>query len=892
MNSTTAVKRVLPMLITIIVIIIIAVSCTLYSREKPVPAISNADEVYLRISENGRTYEITNKKMYNQLKQASGLSILLDKIDRDILSGVFGDENYWSMVTEDEIDEALEEAIFPNGKEGLTEEEIEKAETTYYENMYTSYGLREDTDVRDYHRLILAKKKYAEKRLEKAIQDADEAAQRDDDLEPYFTEDDYETYYKANYEKKYGFWTIIVPFATRDEAINALKQLGYEIQTKDPDNSNDFDKWVKTVDGEKVALTPVEVVTAFIDMYNTVNSHKVEGYPDNRLTLVSGKQYSIGETDGKVKIIFNTTKSEEDESLNELYYSYDEISAFQAELQRYLSTTMKAYNPDTETVEKNQNWFTVSPRAYNNNTLYCFVLKISEEAAPKLDDVRDEIYEALFKEELTDKYIAKEMILLRARKGLVILDPELEKSYIDLAKSYDETIKKTKEKSETVVAKIGTTEYTADQLFQLMDKYYGITFAISEINHQRLLNNLDFNKIFDHYLTDTKTSKRILDPEKWKGVKERAIREKQMFISGAYAQYGYGPQYGWKKFINDLYGVENDEELLYYFLYNQVMVDYSNSLGDVTELDEDSELWQKIEAQMQEMANDYFKVTGIHLLIKVEDENGNTVDPEEWTDLQKEYAKELYQQVWDYYANQTGTSQEKFEQIAEAFKNSLRFVAKLEQNVAAQPQVDELSYLFQNIEVAKFKTAGLSVKYENLGEFTNGKMVKPFEEAVRSIWAANPSSQTHIPYGATPDEEGEWTYLVTEFGYHCYVNTSTIDIAKWDEENGYVIPTLQMVKTYLKDSSSKYLLDDEGNDTDVEFTAEMKTAITTYFNPLKTELTGNDNTSLQLYEQMKAEASGIALVNANYSKEEFVKFLELRIKSVDSKLQYFGTNEE
>ena len=77
----------------------------------------------------------------------------------------------------------------------------------------------------------------------------------------------------------------------------------------------------------------------------------------------------------------------------------------------------------------------------------------------------------------------------------------------------------------------------------------------------------------------------------------------------------------------------------------------------------------------------------------------------------------------------------------------------------------------------------MSVKFESLGEFTNGKMVKPFEDAVRSIWEANPSSQTHILTAPRPTKR-EWTYLVTEFGYHCYVNTSTIDIPKWDEENG------------------------------------------------------------------------------------------------------------
>ncbi|MGB4181642.1 MAG: hypothetical protein WBK52_06815, partial [Bacilli bacterium] len=90
----------------------------------------------------------------------------------------------------------------------------------------------------------------------------------------------------------------------------------------------------------------------------------------------------------------------------------------------------------------------------------------------------------------------------------------------------------------------------------------------------------------------------------------------------------------------------------------------------------------------------------------------------------------------------------------------------------------------------------------------------------------------------------------------------------------------------------KYLLDENGDETEIEFTAEMKNAITSYFNPLKTELTGNDNTSRTLYEQMKAEDSGINLVNTHYTKEEFVKFLEFRIKSVDSKLKYFGTNEK
>jgi len=895
MNSSTAIKRALPLLVVIVIIIAIAVSCSVFSNKKPIPKIPNEDEIYLSLTEEGRTYQLDNITMYDLLKKNAGYSTLIDAIDKDILSGKVdsNDKNYWELVTDEEILEALEKAIFPDGKDNLSEEEQTKAEKTYYEDMYTGYGLKTKEEVENFHRLTIAKKLFATDRLKEAIQTADEAAADNDKLEPYFTEDDYETYYKANYEKKYGFWTIIVPFTTKDGAVTALKQLGYEIQTKDPNTSSDFDKWVKTVDGEKIPLTPAEVIQAFIDMYNTVYSYRVNGYPENTLTLIADKQYTIVEMEDYTAFEFNMIKSEDDEELNKLYFSYDDISNYQAEIQRYLSATMKTYTTEIDAVAKDQTWFTVNSRSYNNNTLHCYILKIAEDEIPELDDVKEEIYNKLFEEELTEKYIATEMVKLRNRKKLVIFDASIEAEYISFASSYSETIKPTKEKSSTLIAKIGTEEYSAEKLFELMDKRYGISLSLNEINRLRLLNNPEFNNIFDHYATDLKTSKRILNVQKWKSIKERSIREKQQFIGGVYAQYGYGPQYGWKNFIRDIYGVNSDEELLYHFLYSQVLTDYSSSLGDISELTEESELWQLIEENMQKSADEYFNVTGIHLLIKVEDNDGNPIDPEQWTATQKQYAEELYQQVWVYYREETGTAQEKFEAIAEAFNTSPRFLAKLDQNEAAQPKLDDVEYTFKNIEVSKFKTAGLSVKFENLGNFTNGKMVKPFEEAVRSIWKANPTSQSYIPYGATPNEEtDEWDYLITEFGYHAYVNTSCTDIEKWDEENGYVIPTFAMIQTQLEDSSSEYILDESGEPTDQEFTAEMKKAITTYFNPIKTELTGNDYTSIQLYNQMKEEGFGIILENTNYTKEDFVNFLEFRINKISSKLAYFGSEEE
>src|SRR5690554_3315675 len=194
MNSSTAIKRTLPIIVIILIIIAVAVSCTVLSKDKPIPKINDEDGIYLELEEEGRTYQITNKKMYELLKKNAGLNVLIDNIDKDILSGEFGDKNYWELVAEEDIDEEIEKAIFPDGKDNLTEDEIDEAESEYYEDMYTSYGLKNDAEVRDYHRLTLAKRLYAENRLNEAIRIADEAAEKDDSLDPYFTDDDYDTY--------------------------------------------------------------------------------------------------------------------------------------------------------------------------------------------------------------------------------------------------------------------------------------------------------------------------------------------------------------------------------------------------------------------------------------------------------------------------------------------------------------------------------------------------------------------------------------------------------------------------------------------------------------------------------------------------------------------------
>lgn len=890
MNGSQVVKRTLPLIIVLLIIIGIAVSCTIFNKDKVVPAISNSEDLYFEIGEGDRKFSMTNQEIYYQLKNQYGLPMLVEMIDLELLKS--GDVDYYNAVTEEEIAEAIEKdkfptSSYPQGKDALTDEQIEEAEKNFVENMLVNNGLKNETEIKAYYRLKLAKKAYAAAQLEKTIREKEEAGEK------YFTDKEYETQYKADYQN--GYWAIIVPFRSEEEGYTLLKQLGITVHEKDTSVSGDFTKWVKKVGDEEVALTTAEVVKAFIDMYNAVNSHKLENYPTETLTLIEGVQYSLN--DGKYT--FNTTVAPEDgdQRLNEFYYTYEEITDYNSSIQNYLKVSMKNYvNYDKEEITSDQKFFTPTLKDYNNKSLYVFILKLDEEVAPELDDVRDEVYNKLFEKKLTENFIETEMAKLRKEKGLQIFDESLEKKYLESIESYDVDQKKTKGESKTLVAKIGEKEFSADDLFNYVDKRFGMMVALTKINFLRILNNPEMNTIYNYYESGLKEKERILDPERWQDVKTSIRTIRDNFLRNGFSYYGYPATYGWKNFIRDFYGVHDENELKYYVLYSEVVSDYTDDLSLLEDATEDSEIWNLYKEKMLEIADEFFSSRGVHLLIYVEDEEGNTVHPDDWTQYQRELAEELFAEIWKYYNAEPGTATEKLQALADAFLKAPRFLAGIGQNVSDQPagfdyNLESEDYKF---EFAKYKSAGLLLKYEDLQDNAPGEYVKEFEDALREMWKADPTSQVPTPY--RDPETNEYKPIITKFGYHGYVNLSSTDISKWyyssdeEKENPGIIPTLQMIKTYLKDSESTYLLDEEGNETEEEFTSAMKTAIDTYYSPLYKELTDSKYVTIQLYEEL--QGLDFTFNSKNYTEAQFLDFVRGRIQSYQSNLKYFTVEEE
>ena len=853
MNSQNVIKKTLPLIIIILIIIGVAVTCTAVKRDKSNPVISKAEEIYMSATEGDYKYSITRGKAYEELKANVGLSTLINLLNVDLLTK----EGSYGKVTDEEINAEIEKAAYPDGKEGLTDDEIAEALEEYYHEMLDHYGLRTEQEVKDYHRLVLAKKAYAKSQLDKEISEKD--AKAESESEKYFTDTDYANYYNENYQKE--FWAIVVPFTTEAQAKNALNQLGISLHSSSSDVADDFNYWYWTETEE--VLTPAEVVQAMIDMYNTVYAYKCKDYPTDRILVKKDLQYTIDEFGNYV---FNTTFDSENEDKNTFHYTYKELSDYQTSILNSMKNTWVMYNENSK-VEANAKWYTPVVQSYNSGALYCYVLKIAEQDPVEMDSVTDEITNALVEAKLTTTYIETQMAKLREDSGLVIYDVDLENNYISSMANYSVTHKATKKSSSDLIAKTDDKEYKVDDLFNEMDYKYGVSIGLSLMNHERFLGNTDLNKYYD-YKSDAKKEKdKWIDRDKYNELKEQLANEKLVFTSGTYAQYGYSPaDYTWLEFIKEIYGAEDENDLLVEYLYSFLISEYQKKLADVSEIEESSDLWDYYQRNMQPIADEYFSVSGVHTLICIYSDPASTTptDPSEWTELQVQYAKELQEEILKYIDNNEGTVQDKMQALVDGYKQCLKYDPRYELNEESQPKVTDANYSFGGIEVAKYRSVGLSIKYEDLGEFTNGKMVSEFDAAVKSVYDLNPESESMTLYR---------NELKTVYGYHVYANLTCKKIATYTvsgEEK--VLPTLAIVKTYLKDSS------------DESITSEMKTAITTYFSPIQTELSGNYNTYINEYKDLKALTFDLS--GTQYDRELLDETIDHSLEEWQGNLKY------
>jgi|GEM_PF-2286885 len=743
LDGKSVLKKTLPLIITLLVIIGTAVTFSLIPNEKPIPQISNPEAAFATIG--GKA--VTNQQIYNDLRGTMGLQEIVDYMDRILLA------NYLTQVTEQMVTDALNKAIFQTSDlSGFTSTEITERTQAFFDNQYLS-GFTTEASVRDYYRLQEAKRLYTRVQYVSYIAETETSTQT-----PFYTATKYQDYFNANYKPNVN--ALILKYSTANEAKLTLQEFGMMTSTE---NTNKLVQYNADKDAPEVALSPEDISKNFIAMYNQLHGYKVvDGIP-----LKEDVHYTI--TDGKV--LFTTQPVEKFVGWN---HKYIDLNKTNASLANHVFNTLQLPDDTNNTTYDDTFYRSYSPSSRNYGGSFYLVLKFGVDPIVTLEQAQAEILEKFIDADITATRIDTEIKKLRIEAGLKLYDPLMEKTYTN----YDSNFKVDKKaKSKTLVASFmnGDTkvELTVDELFERLANRSGVSGAVQHLNQLLLVNNTELNKIYDF------ANDKVLDKTKYDELKDQINQYKTAFAQDYFAQNGYPASMGWNNFISAFFGVDNETDLLHrVMIYGEVYQAFVKTTYDNTLL----------RTYMEDAVNKFFTASVLNLVITVDfDQNGTPdtnkigeIDPEHnWTQAQKDLIPGLVtvvQAELDRLVTGTVTYKMAFDQIIVEYNNATR----------------------SDVKWGAYKLAGLNLKIEDLGTSSNNSSFVPeFLDQIKMIWDKVKAD------GNLGQNEFYWSdgAFETSFGFHYIGTYMTSDMSYADKANARVLPTNEEIDKYVADAT-------------------------------------------------------------------------------------------
>lgn len=619
-----------------------------------------------------------------------------------------------------------------------------------------------------------------------------------------------------------------------DEEENLI--LTDEAKTKALAKLEEVQTLLDVISNKVIFASEVSKVQTIIDSlkasleYDATTDEDEDTTPEDPTIIIDQLANAINNFDAEA-YIFNTDNEE-----SKFYQSYEALKEFDSNLPSKFKSNYVDYVPyavgDTEASANGGKWFSAS--SVSSGNMYYIVIKIKEVAAPQLSDVKEEIKAKLLEEKLTESYINEKIAELRQENNFVIYDTKLEEEYISNVSSYENVkYKKVKKANDNIVAKSDVLTITADDLFKAMDKTSGVATAISELSYRRLINNSAFNT---YYNSETGEWIGEEGKEKRDEIKESVENQRLYYLAGYYSSYGYDPSsVSWEEFLRSVNGANDEADLAFLTLYSEIVSDYiekalktitvevdgkDTKFGDTYTEALTSKVWKLIEEKMAAVQAEEFTVTGVHLLVSVyetvndavsaKNDDESTVSalaPEDWTAEQVALAKELIAEITKYLEYAEGTYEDKLEAIVSAYENA-PYAYKV--NGEYVTIIDDYNELYKytldcgefSIDLAKYKSAGLTLTYQNLGSFSNGTMVDAFNNAAKEIWEKD-FADKEFNRITVYDKAIE-----TEFGYHLYVNLSSSNYTEYEsievDSQGNPTYTNDVVNTFTSTLPSLY----------------------------------------------------------------------------------------
>ncbi len=667
MTKKQLLMKVLPMLSSLIILVVIAFSCSTFAGKNNVPAITDPNGEFVTLGD----LEITNQEVYNKIIDQFGAKELRQYVDRDLLQN--GEVDYIELAKNDpefDIDEILERTMY-NGfsySEAVkiySEETIEDFEYDFEQRIIYNGYADLDAYIEDLY-LEQARGLYAKAMM---------LENQDITLHAIANE------YNNNYYNEVT--ALLIRVDSLEEMTSLLEDQGILI-----DEQGLFIE----------EYTNEEVLEAYVNIYNVVYGARTN------LTYLDG---SIVETD-----------------LEDLQYNFEDTIASDSSLANLLFITLDTEETfDAVTLTQNKTYsspvaLSSSPGIYiaykfsgdNANDFSSLFPELTTEqyngllATPYSEVEKTDLIDELFLDVVNSRaelyqFVSEYLNDLTTTQELTIYDPYLKSNFDEI---YGETLENegSKEVVFSYVQYDGTLfEMTADMFFDLIDNH-AAPVAVNLLNAEMAVKDED---VYDEHVTDELVAE----------LTNRVNEYKVGFQQNQYAEYGFdSSEMNWNEFLYAAFSYRSEQELFDMLLTSTLVEEFKIDLVTSEEI-------QSIYFDlMVEAYEEAFELDVKHFLVFIdEDSDGapDLVNEHNWTPEQMTLANDLLNELRILVTAIEDTQQvsiEKLQEIADIYANASFISDESDENYS---------------QWARYKQLGLKLIVEDLSTVTPGMMVETFE---------------------------------------------------------------------------------------------------------------------------------------------------------------------
>ena len=670
MTTQQLLRRILPVTAALIIVLLLAFSCSLINNDPEVPKLQNPSATFAEVGD----VRLTNEEVYTQLVDQFGVRVMNNVLTRELLSN--GTINYVQRAKNDpnfNIDEAVEEAIYGVTKakalETLSAGDIRRFEAQFQVVLGTN-GFANIDEFKEELYIERARELYT---LDLIL------------TNNQLTGQDIARYYEDNYYNE--VCALVIRYNSLPSAVEAMRDAGLEVE----DNGSFID-----------IPFELEVLQTYIALYNNAYNRNV--------SFIDG-EFSGCEPD---MIYDYETVSEGNPALANLLFKELSASFLIDENAGFLS----AFAP-LRTIQRGQetSFFLVhkiSGDERNNFRSYFPEMEDIDYQAMMLEPANlieepRELVEELIQKAATaraedENEVQSKINQLFRENGLTVFDPFLRLSTNANLFAVDENAGHPNIAFRYTLngAQVGVT---ADQFFTELQRY-APTVVASMLNQRLSLNETEvYSSVVTRALRDSSTAQ------------VQAFRDS--FIRGEYEQFGFSPQQmSWPHFIYYAFNLRSELDLYNELIIQEVIAaNFDRLASDPTNVDE-------IYNVMVERYNDYFSINLFHLLIHRDDNNDGELDPllgNNWT------AEQL--SIADAFANELRLRVEELAEQGDITVATLRTIVT-DYNNAFRSQNEEE----EPSRWLPYKEAGFLLRVEDLNVVTPGMMVEPFEDEARNMF--------------------------------------------------------------------------------------------------------------------------------------------------------------